>query len=802
MANIFDQFDEPAPLQGPPLLRPFKADEKRPNTDGSYSTEISTTWQQPDGQWVNIPSLWMSPQGPKQFEAGDEDGINTAAKNFEQINGPTFQRFPDLASAEQAAKLRSSEGGAAAPAGNVFDQFDEPATPASSAPGNNLESLMRGTEQAPPRPEISTAKDVGLSALSGIPRGLAETAMFPVTLSRMVEGGGNWLYNKAENGVRYAIGAEPLSDEELARREQPMGINGYLYDAQDAARGGMDKVLYKPQTTPGKFAGTITEFAAPGGLPSKGVRLAETGMGALRKYGSELVGNVVVPAVASEAAGQATEGTEYEGLMRFLGAAFGNAGVAATRSYNAPEAAIRRATDGTTDAEWAAAQKLQDNNTGVALSGPEAHAQARGGASKLLDLQRVVEGSATGGNKTGPFYAKRAGQVDTAVGNELDKIAPQSADPYALGPAAAEAAGNVIDKTRQGINDQTRPLYQAADAQTIPDAQFAAIKADPRFAAGLKRLRDNTELAPDYASMPDNSISVVDAVTKDLNARGESLANSANPLYGPELAGKSTAAASDARNVATQQSPEYAQALAEQEALRRAQLNPLENGPVGSVAKATDTKTAGEAILPRDPLSGSAPSHADAVKRLAAEDPETAATLVRQNLADRYSAAQTETQSGSRETAGAKFHKSVAGNDERSALLDAVLRALPNNQAWVTMPELLDVLQATMRRQGPGSATEPNRMITSELSAASPAAAVFDIVKSVGGSIINKAGDATKRAALRDGLGTLADMFIAPNSIDLIRNARNNSGGRIAATAAARTAAEAGATWFDPVGQR
>jgi hypothetical protein len=656
-------------------------------------------------------------------------------------------------------------------------------------------------EQAPTEPKISTAKDVGLSALSGVPRGLAETAMFPITLSRMVEGAGNFVYNKAENGVRSVIGADPLSDDELARRAKSADSSP-AYGFEDRVRQLMDDNLHKPQTTPGKFAGTIAEFAAPGGLPSKGVRLAETGMGAVRKYGSELVGNVLAPAVVSETAGQMTQGTPYEGLMRFLGAAFGNAGVAGFRAHNAPEAAVRRATEGTTDAEWAAAKALQDNNTGVALSGPEAHAQARGGASKLLDLQRVVEGSTTGGNKTGPFYAQRPGQVDAAVGKQLDAIAPQSPDPYALGPAAAEAANNVIDKARQGINDQTRPLYQAADAQTIPDTQFAAIKADPRFAAGLKRLRDNKELAPDYASMPDNSIPVVDAVTKDLSARGESLANSANPLYGPELAGKSTAAAVDARNVATQQSPEYAQALAEQEALRRTQLNPLENGPVGNVAKAKDTKTAGEAILPRDPLAGAAPSNADAVKRLAAEDPETTAALVRQNLADRYSAAQTETQSGSRATAGAQFHKRAAGNDERSALLDAVLRALPNNQASVTMPELLNVLQATMRRQGLGSATEPNRMITSELGAASPAAALFDIVRSVGGSIVNKAGDATKRVALRDGLGTLADMFIAPNSVDLIRNARNNSGGRIAAAAAVRTAAEAGGTLFDPSGQR
>ncbi|MER9456629.1 hypothetical protein [Mesorhizobium sp. M0478] len=79
---------------------------------------------------------------------------------------------------------------------------------------------------------------------------------------------------------------------------------------------------------------------------------------------------------------------------------------------------------------------------------------------------------------------------------------------------------------------------------------------------------------------------------------------------------------------------------------------------------------------------------------------------------------------------------------------------------------------------------------------------MFDIVKSVGGSVINKAGDATKRAALRDGLGTLADMFIDKHSVELLRNARNNGGGRIARAAAARTAAEAGGTLVDPVGQR
>ena len=93
------------------------------------------------------------------------------------------------------------------------------------------------------------------------------------------------------------------------------------------------------------------------------------------------------------------------------------------------------------------------------------------------------------------------------------------------------------------------------------------------------------------------------------------------------------------------------QALAEQERLRREQLNPVEQGPVGRVAAAADTATAGNAILPQNPLAGSAPEAADATKRLAAQDPATTKALVRQNLGDRYSAAQTETQSGSRESA-------------------------------------------------------------------------------------------------------------------------------------------------------
>lgn len=95
-------------------LRPFNAGETRPNADGSYSTEISTTWQLPTGEWVNVPSLWMAPDGPKEFDPSDEEGILGAMSAFEAQNGQTFSRFASPQEAEQAAVSRSSAGGAGA----------------------------------------------------------------------------------------------------------------------------------------------------------------------------------------------------------------------------------------------------------------------------------------------------------------------------------------------------------------------------------------------------------------------------------------------------------------------------------------------------------------------------------------------------------------------------------------------------------------------------------------------------------------------------------------------------------------
>lgn len=632
--------------------------------------------------------------------------------------------------------------------------------------------------------------DVPLSLGSGAVRGAVELGMLPVTVERFAKQGVGYGVEKADSLVRSIFGAAPRGANTTP---SPETISSPLYRGQDLIRKIMDDTLYAPRTTPGKYAKTVGEFIAPGGIPSKAALSAPTIGRKIGEYGADITRTAVAPGILSEGAGQLAEGSQYETAARIGGAVLGVAGGAAAKTMNAPETVLRRSTGPADKINWGRAIELQNNPTGVKLTGPEAIAQAQEGASALPNLQRVVEGSLEGRAATAPFFAQRPAQMDAAVGNMLDTIAPQSLTPSVLGPRAAENAASAIDDVRQGINTQTRPLYQESRAAIIPENEFAAVASDPRFQASLERLRANRELAPDYAGLPDNSIGVMDAVAKDLFARGESLSTRTNPLYGPELAGKSSSAGADVRGLARDPnrggSAAYDEALKAQTALRRDVLQPVEQGPLGQIASSTDTTSAGNALLPKNPLVGSQAETADAVGRLVAADPTNTAQLVRQNLADRYSAASTATQEGARDFAGAKFNKDVAGNAQRKLTLEAVIMGVdPSGAAKGSMNTLLDVLEATGRRKPIGSATEFNRSVNIDLGTASPMGRGVRAARTAGASALTTMGDTITRATARRSVGKLADLFTDPQSVELIREAIARGAPSVLPEAAAQSA--------------
>jgi hypothetical protein len=133
-------------------------------------------------------------------------------------------------------------------------------------------------KSAPAARSGSTAGDVGRSINSGLNRGADALLGLP---------GDAW------NGLRYlankALGYDdpindvlPTSESLRKRREGNVGPD------------------YQPQTTPGKYAQTIGEF-----LPGAALAPEDSLGKGLVKFG-------VVPGAASEAAGQATEGTPLE----------------------------------------------------------------------------------------------------------------------------------------------------------------------------------------------------------------------------------------------------------------------------------------------------------------------------------------------------------------------------------------------------------------------------------------------------------------------------------------------------------
>ena len=145
-----------------------------------------------------------------------------------------------------------------------------------------------------------TGLDMAKSFGSGIVRGATSLADLP---SDVVQGG----LGMVERATGYDI---PEWVERGSVAFLPGGMNRAI--SGESTTEGLTRELpsvmgYKSKTTPGKYAGTVGEF-----LPG-----AVAGPGGIAR---NLITQGVIPALASEGAGQLTEGSAYEPYARFLAA--------------------------------------------------------------------------------------------------------------------------------------------------------------------------------------------------------------------------------------------------------------------------------------------------------------------------------------------------------------------------------------------------------------------------------------------------------------------------------------------------
>lgn len=145
--------------------------------------------------------------------------------------------------------------------------------------------------------------DVGKSAATGIAKGGIGLAGLLGDLPEALARGTNYI----GNAIGGAFGLEP---NKLPDRSQT--LNRYVPGSRDiqSAIESRTGPFYKPQSTAGQYAQTIGEFApavlgGPGSLATRAATRA------------------VIPGMASEAAGQLTAGSDFEGAARMGGALLG-----------------------------------------------------------------------------------------------------------------------------------------------------------------------------------------------------------------------------------------------------------------------------------------------------------------------------------------------------------------------------------------------------------------------------------------------------------------------------------------------
>ena len=154
-------------------------------------------------------------------------------------------------------------------------------------------SIGQGNTEQP-----STAMDMLKSGASGVARGAMDLVGLPGTVGDLLDKGGEWALSK------FGLPTRSEKMQELGLDPGNPLSGSKIREAGAALTDGATE--YEAKTTPGKYASTVGEF-----LP--GAATMGLNPGNLLRFG-------VLPGLASEGAGQATEGTAIEPYARIVAA--------------------------------------------------------------------------------------------------------------------------------------------------------------------------------------------------------------------------------------------------------------------------------------------------------------------------------------------------------------------------------------------------------------------------------------------------------------------------------------------------
>lgn len=683
---------------------------------------------------------------------------------------------------------------------NPFDAFDQTtADAAPSAPAANpFDKIDPQQSAAPPDQKPNVIGDTIRGAGKGILEGAGNMLGMPADVVHLLDKGSRALLTKGATsmGLMSPEFAQRLNDHldsnDVTQEARSGAINSHLMNLAQSA--GLDTSA--PKTIPGQYAETIGQFLpAAATMGGAGTGLIKAGL----KYG-------VLPAVASETAGQAFKGTSAEPYARVAGAL-------GTQLPGAAMSALERIALGKpaaapTEQALQSAQGLLDDSraAGAPLTVPEAVQKATGSATRLGDIQRVVEQSPQGGAIMKNFYAQRPGQVDALGRSTFDQIGAQPADPYSLPGKVQAASQGVVDQAAADRSAAVNALYKRAATDNVPQSNMqdilshidgiiaddktgivapklaelkARLTAEPAKpgqpaeqtdtglldSTGQPIVKETPEVPPTPAT-PITDIANLDRARKYFRDQIGQPSISADAIP-KEVAGKVGDVLGNLRSAMVDASPNFAAGKNLYQKITESQIDPLLASPTGQLA-ATDKFPAQSKILfNSNPLPNSQGAVGQAVRQVAKADPDAAQSLVRSHLEQTFNEATQNLQSGPNQFGGAGFAKIVAGNSQQAANLEAAVRALPDGATrWAALRKSMDIMEAMGTRQPMGSPTEFNAQMNKMLQEGHPGAAAIATAASPA-EWPSFAYKMYQRLSYNQNTGKLADLFTTGDVKDL-----------------------------------
>lgn len=286
-----------------------------------------------------------------------------------------------------------------------------------------------------------------------------------------------------------------------------------------------------------------------------------------------------------------------------------------------------------------------------------------------------------------------SGQFDNATQRVLNLVA-QPGSALAASQTGINAADQVIKGARQTVYSQVRPLYEAAYAAVpeVTDPDLLKYLKLPYFADALKAgrrlqaLESGVEATPAFLNSNKVSLKDLDYLKRGLDQKIEALATTGGKRQ--ESAALRAKKNELVAELDTLSNDLYQQARGAYQQGIRQQVEPLENGLVGTLSK-MDPQQANVAsrLLAGQ---GVAPEGVALLKAsLERFNPDAYSGLVRQYLDDAYSKAQAITQGGDVVNVPGKFLKQLAPTPAKRDLLKAILPAgaLPDFEALLGAAE-------------------------------------------------------------------------------------------------------------------